>query len=1100
MQLKALCKPARGRTLTKTLLIMNITAIFLLSACLTASAAGYSQITLSETNAPMQKVLREIQKQSGYDFLCTYELLEKAGNLSVKVNNVSIQAAVEACLKGKGLTFEIQEKTVVIKLAPAPLLRPEVNLPVPPADIHGRVGNESGEPMAGATVTLTNGKLRRNIVTNSAGEFIINDLPDGKYLAEISFIGYETFRRELVIKAKTLELNVIMKRAQSGLDEMQVIAYGSTTKRLSIGNVSTVKAEDIAKQPVSNPLAALEGRVPGLIVNQATGLPGGDYSTEIHGQSFIFAGGDPLIVIDGTPIEGWPFGGSAVLSYGNMLNYVNPQEIESIDVLKDADATAIYGSRGANGVILITTKRGKAGNMHANVNAFTGWGNINTKMKLMNSQQFIAMRREAFANDAAVPGSSDMDLNGIWDSTSYTDWKKAMVGNNSGYSEIQASISGGTQATQYSIGGNYHKETTVFPSNFGNTKGSAHFSINSASANNKFRVQLSGSYMSDNDNLPYFDLMSFIFNSPVSPPSYNKDGTLNWTNNWQNPYGNLATTYMRKSTNFYGNAELSYRIVKGLLFKVPLGYSSFNSTNTQTIPSISKPPPATPGSADFSQGYMNGWNIEPQLTYDRWTDFGKFDVLAGFTLRENASLSTVQSGYAYSNDALLNSISGAQTVTAYDTYLLYKYSAVFGRISYNLSDRYLLNVSARRDASSNFGPGNQVADFWSAGGAWIFSGEKPVRSALPFLSFGKLRVSYGTTGIDQIGYYQFLDLYRATQNTYQGATGYYPAGVGNPNLAWGLTKKLETGLDLGFFKDRILLNANFYLNRSSNQLIVYPLPSITGFQGVYTNFDATVENRGYELTLNTENIKGGNFTWKTSINLTLPSNKLLSFPGLAVSSYANQYVVGKPITINKVLHKADVDPQTGVYRFTDNKGNLTFTPNTLTDATSIVDFAPRYYGGFQNSFEYQGFSLDFLFQFVNKTARNSLFFYSAPGSSATMNQPVNVLDRWQKPGDIKPFEKFSQNIGGAALQAYSYVAGSDAAYSDASFIRLKNVSLAWQLPARWMKKWQMQSCSIYMHAQNLLTFSKYKGFDPENVSLQVLPPLRVITFGAQISL
>jgi len=434
---------------------------------------------------------------------------------------------------------------------------------------------------------------------------------------------------------------------------------------------------------------------------------------------------------------------------------------------------------------------------------------------------------------------------------------------------------------------------------------------------------------------------------------------------------------------------------------------------------------------------------------------------------------------------------------------IYKYNALFGRLNYNWEDKYLIDITANRDGSSRFGPDNRFANFYALGAGWIFSKENFVQKELPFLSFGKLRGSYGTTGSDQVGNYSYLDLYNNIPNIgvpYQGANGIYPTQIYTPNLAWELTTKSEAGLELGFFKDRITLNISFYLNHSSNELVNYSLPSITGFIDVEKNLPAVVQNKGWEFELNTINIVSKNFRWTSSFNLTINSNILASgSPGLA--SYLEQKV-GDPIESQYVYRFLGVNPITGIYQFADSHGNPTYNPNPATDLTYLISDAQRFYGGFQNSVSYRNFQLDFLFQFVNRPeAPIYKFNYIAGffGGYDGSNQPVTILSRWQQPGDVSNVERFSTNF--SLLNSYSDATSSNLAYGDGSYIRLKNLSLSWALPEEWIKKISLKNLRIYLQGQNLLTITKYQGLDPEYpASNLTLPPLKVWTLGVQATL
>jgi TonB-dependent starch-binding outer membrane protein SusC len=430
---------------------------------------------------------------------------------------------------------------------------------------------------------------------------------------------------------------------------------------------------------------------------------------------------------------------------------------------------------------------------------------------------------------------------------------------------------------------------------------------------------------------------------------------------------------------------------------------------------------------------------------------------------------------------------------------VYKYNAVFGRINYNYRDKYIVNLTARRDGSSRFGSENQFHNFGSAAIAWLFSNEKFVKN-IPFLSFGKLRASYGTTGNDQIGDYQFMNLYQTVTNIrtpYRGITGIQPTGLPNPYLEWEETRKLQMGIDLSFFTEKVIIAVNYFRNRSSNQLLSYNLPRTTGFSNIVAfNFPATVQNSGWEFAFNSVNVTTKDFKWNMGINLTLPKNKLIAFPNLSTSSYVSDLVIGKPITLAVLYHYLQVDPSIGLYQFVGKDDMPTSSPDFSTDRMQTKNTSPEFFGGIQNSFYYKGFELDFLFQFVKQIGPNYMFG-NIPGQGFT-NQPIYVLNRWKKAGDEADIQKYSTGSDVNPLLAYLGIISSDAAYSDASYIRLKNLSLSWQLPVKWQKKIHLRNSKVFVQGQNLITITNYKGLDPETKSSTTLPPLRVLSAGVTV--
>lgn len=1104
--------------------MLKITAFILLVCSLQLSAKTSAQepITVKAKGASLASVLKEVQRQTGYNFFLSEETIKNSKPIDIDVERATLKQVLDICFKNQPFTYSINENIITIIPKKKEKLNEEpTNSTLPPIDIEGRVVDKDGSALEGATIQVKG--TNRSTVTNSKGEFFLKDINENAVLI-ITNIGYKT--TTINLNGRT-SVNIALLTQVATMDEIQVIGYGQTTKRFNTGNVSTIKAADIQKQPVNNPLLALEGRVPGMFITQATGQPGSAVTVQIRGQNSISNGNDPLYIIDGVPYTSQNFlpslttvlGSSNTTSGGQFtsgspFSYLNPADIESIDILKDADATAIYGTRGANGVVLITTKKGKSGQTRTDFNVQNGWGKVAHKMKLLNLRQYLDMRYEAFKNDGAVPNpNADYDLT-LWDTTRVTDWQRELIGGTAKYIDIQGAISGGNANTQFFIGTGYHKETTVFPGNFNDQKGSVNFNINNVSSNQKFKVQLTGLYLIDNNHLSGYDLTQQALQlAPDAPAMYNSDGSINWATNssgvstWNNynPAAMLLLKYKNRTDNLVSNAVLSYNLLPGLDIKSSFGYTNTETHEIQTIPLSFQAPSVRPyvqRRASFSENNSNSWIIEPQISFNRKLAAGMISLVAGASIQQNTSNGQILDASGFNSDLLLQDIRSATVITPVSTVnAIYKYNAGFGRLNYTWQDKYIFDLTVRRDGSSRFGPAKQFHNFGAAGFAWIFSKEEFIKRSLPFLSFGKLRGSFGSTGSDQVGDYTFMDLYAPVSVgvPYQGAIGSTPNKIFTPDLSWEETKKIEVGLEVGFLQDRILLSTSFYHHRSTNQLAGYLLPSIAGFTTVQKNLPALVQNKGWEFDLRTTNIKYKNFQWTSSINLTMNRNALISGAN-GLSAYY-QAKIGYPLTSRFVYRFLGVDPLTGQYQVADSHGNPTLSPNPSTDATVLVDINPKFYGGFQNSISYKGFQLDFLFQFKNQPKALNYFYGShIPGSftgSFGGNQSVNVLNHWQQPGDVKPIQRYSQNL--STYPSYSNAQQSDQVYSDASFFRLKNLSLSWQLPMTWKKKLHLQNMRLYAQGQNLWTVTSFYGLDPASPGSTLLPPLRVITGGIQVT-
>lgn len=473
---------------------------------------------------------------------------------------------------------------------------------------------------------------------------------------------------------------------------------------------------------------------------------------------------------------------------------------------------------------------------------------------------------------------------------------------------------------------------------------------------------------------------------------------------------------------------------------------------------------------------------------------GRVNILFGSTFQERTTKSTFINASNYTSDLLLNSAAAAGQITATNTSSQYRYTAFFGRVNFNWENRYILNLSARRDGSSRFGPENRFANFGALGSAWILSNESFFKRKIKFLSYSKIRFSYGITGNDQIGNYKYLDLWSSTPTTYQNVPGLQPNSLFNPNFEWEKNKKTEVAIELGAIKDRILLSLSYYSNRSSNQLISYQLPDQTGFTSITKNLPALVQNSGIEIAIATKNISAKKFNWTSSFNITIPKNKLVSFPGLSSSSYSSFYREGQSLNIINKAKFLGVNPTTGTYIVEDyNKDGIISFP---ADYQFLGNTDPKFYGGFQNSLEYSRVSLSFFLDFRKQIGRNYLAYIDRNPPGIALNQPSVVLNRWQNVGDNAMIQKLtSRFFGSTAATGANYLSNSNGIYSDASFIRLKNVSISYTFSPELLKKLHIETSRVYLNAQNILLITNYRGADPETQDIYVLPPLKTVVIG-----
>jgi TonB-linked SusC/RagA family outer membrane protein len=1062
-------------------------------------------ISLDYHNAPFTTVVKAIEQRSG--LIIMYELtpdIEK-DRVSISVSNRPAAEALDLLVHGRLLKWSLKEAENIVRLEradaeePSPANANSNPLPPDPPRLTGIIMDAWGRPLAGATIAVRNSKAFAT--TDAAGVFFIQ-AKEGDLII-CTFVSCEP--RIIKISADMFRLRslgpIALVQSVSGLDETVVIAYGTTTRRFSTGSVSTVSGEEIQRQPVSNTLDALEGKVPGLFISGANGVTGSQRNINIRGQLSIASGQMPLFIIDGVPFVETPINQLGNSSYGQQgaagpidpLNSVNPADIENISVLKDGDATAIYGSRGANGVILITTKKGKTGATRFDLNAYTGGAKVTHTIPLLDLQQYLAMRHAAFAGDGTTPTPSNAPDLTVWDTTRSTDFKKKLIGGTARQTEVTGAFSGGDQRLHYLFSNTLRHESTVYPGDFGYNRFASHLSIDNTSLNGKFAVTVTAFYTKESNNKPMSDLTGSI-NLPPDYPLYNTDGTLNWTGGLNNPLSTLLQTSRFSSDNLLANTTLRYTLLPGLNAKVSAGYNKINQSFSLLSPLTSLNPNTTSeSSATYFSNYVQSYIVEPQLDYARTIGKGKLTVTAGGTWQQSEFVQPYfVDASGFSNDNLMNSWTAASNIGYKSSgYTQYKYASGFGRINYSWMDRYLLNLTGRRDGSSRFGPDRRWGNFGSAGAGWIFSNETWMKNATPWLSYGKLRASYGTIGNDQIADYGYLSTYSSLPYPYGGAA-IYPSLIANPYYGWETNHKLDLGLETGFLKDRILASATWFSSRTNDQLIRAPLSSQAGFTYYQANLPALLQSTGWEFELKTTNIRTKKVLWTSSFNLTVPRNKLVSFPGLEKTIYAYSYVVGKPINNYSGYHFTGLT--NGVATVADLTKDGMITPGLPQtqkgDYYMIATTTPKFYGGFSNTLQYGDFQLDVLLQFV-KQLKPGIRQSSQLSPGFMINQDSHILSDGFKP---------TMTDGSTADNAYvNYYLQSDASYSDASYIRLKNVSLTYELPASWMKAAKIRAAGVFVRGQNLVTITHYFGFDPETGGYS-LPPLKQVVAGIHCSL
>ena len=960
--------------------------------------------------------------------------------------------------------------------------------------ISGTVTNTDKMPIPGVNITFKN--KSGGTTTNFDGEYELNAQAQDSLI--FAYLGYQT---QTIAVTNQTQINITLQKEENSLGDLVINAgYYTTTERERTGSIEKVSAEEIELQPVVNPLQTLQGRMPGVEVVQQSGVTGLAASIQIRGQNSLRNspgnnGNQPLFIVDGVPINSSPVRTSGLLTNVpglDPLNALNLANIESIEVLKDADATAIYGSRGANGVVLITTKKAKnqGGKLQIEARLYSGFSEVSHQMELLNTQEYIAMRQQALANDGVEPTQYNAPDLVLWDQNRYTDWQEELFGQTASITNANIAVASGNETTSFNLGTGYHKESTVFPGDFGYQKLTANVNINHHAKDQKLQLNFSANYGVDQNKLFNNSLVSLATSLPPNaPPIYTESGELNWENwVWEgNPIAQLEKKHTVSSTNLFTNFNFSYELFKNLNFKTNLGYSHLNNNEVLKNPKLAYNPENWNNiysSSTHTDIQRKSWIVEPQITYTFKKDKLQLEALAGLTFQQSQDDLLVVIGNNYSNEQTIGNLTAAEEVRVNtDETIDYRYSAVFGRVGVNWDQKYYVNFTGRRDGSSRFGAENRFANFGAIGAAWIFSEEEYAKN-VEWLSFGKLRASYGSTGSDQIPDYGFMDTYEPTP----GPGGLYPTQLTNPEYSWEVNKKLEAALELGLIDNRIQFDLSWYRNRSSNQLVGYPLPSITGFTSVQANFPATVQNTGWELGLTTRNFTSEKLKWSTSINLTIPRNELVAFENIEQSPYQNIYRVGEPLNIALRYRYLGINPETGFYQVEDinNDGSYNYD-----DRVVIQNLGRRYYGGLTNTLTWGNVNLQFLLEYVNQKNYNFFTNYTAPGNYG--NKPVEVLNAWQQEGDNTIIQQFSQSS--TANSAYANAIRSNLSVSDASFLRLKTISLAYNLPIKDLAV-GIHNAKLFMHGQNLFTLTDFKGLDPQTG--MSLPPLKTITLGVQL--
>lgn len=1122
--------PDRWRSITKILLVMKLTALLLTVTFLQAYASGSAQsVTLSGKDIPLKRVFSAIKEQTGYVVFYNQNMLAGTKPVTLTVFNMPLTDLLTTVFTDQPVNFLIQDKTIILSRKMIVEKAPEfedilqVDQYVP---INGTIKSTEGEFLYGVSVRVKNSSI--GTTTDHFGNFQLKKAQD-KSIIEFSAIGYETVELTVVqsgddfkmvtaekvsfttnsqISKGSIYLTLNMKKSLSVLDETQIIAYGKTSRRYSTGNVGTVKGEDIRRQPVMNVLQALEGRVAGLNLSPNTGNSAAPVKVEIRGRNSLNpnALSEPLYVIDGVPqaalnsgglIQGLGLNTGAVQAgltntYGeNPLFYLNPRELESVDVLKDADATAIYGARGANGVILITTKRNKPGPTSFRLNIGRGTTSIQRQLKMLSTEEYLAMRREALRNDGILPDMYNAPDLTTWDQNKYTNWQDYFFTPGNTFT-ADAGLSGGIAQTSYGINAGYQSEEPIMNQGGKNIRANVSGNLNHTTLDQKLKFGFTSRLtVTNSDAIRGGD---YIYTAPNAPDVYTEKGDFNfipYRGRFSSlfPFGALKRVSESETEAIANNLNLSYEIIKGLIISVNAGYTFSNNDNKYLNPSASADAQwGNLSTAYFGKSSTSNWIVEPQISYNAFLGKGNLTVQVGASAQDirNEGITTI--GLMFPNDNLMKSPNNASIKQIIESSGQYKYTAIFGIINYKWDNKYIIDLNGRRDGSSKFGPGRQFGNFGSVGATWIASQEQWIKSILPsWWSFVKFSGSYGIAGGDAVGDYEFLTRWGSTPGgtpgeallSYNGTTAYHLIAPVNQDFRWEQTRKVDVSTTLGFVQDRINVSAAYYKHKSGNQLALMPTPIYTGFGQVRVNSPAVVENSGWEVTMLGTIINTKDWQLSANFNISANKNVLVDFPGIESSNYANTYAVGYSLSSKFLYHYIGINPATGDFMVEDRNKNGTISmfgglPKLPEDDRYIVyDLNPDYFGGFGLNVGYKDFQLSGQFVFKKQLGEDP-YFNSQIGAMKNVHIPQEIKDNhWQKPGDIALYPKYT------TMALNNLMRSSDRFYTDASFLKLGTLSLSYDLPAALLNKVKIKQCRFLISTQNLFTITSYKGIDPE---------------------
>lgn len=1125
---------------------MKLIILLLTIAFLQVDAKSFSQITLDLKDAPLQKVFNEIERQTSYGFLYTKKMLSNAGKVTIEIRNASISQVLNECFKGQSLEYSIDNNTIVITRKILPVNNQFFS--VPPLDIHGRVLNENGRPISG--VSVINKRSRKGTATNEEGYFTLD--AEKNDVLEVSFVGYKTY--EYTVTSTTSDINIRLEIGFSSLEETIVIGYGSSKRKDLTGSVSAISPKSIQDVPFTTIDNALAGKAAGVQVTKSDGTPGGAVRIRVRGSTSLLGGNDPLYIIDGVPIQvqsnyinpgfdvSSPVGndvtGSGGVSAGmstafvNGLNSVgglNIDDIESITILKDASSTAIYGSKAANGVIIITTKKGKKDMKPQIVLSYYSTFTKPINPTLLNGEQYKMLLTEAAKNDfayrTATGQSISQELNAIVNSPdtyfgkANTNWLDLVTRNT--YSDnAELSVQGGGSATRYYSSIAYNSTPGVVNgTDYKRISGKLNIE-NEIGSHFRFITNINLGYVNQN-------ITNGAFGQALrARPDYAPyDSTGNFTSfekvgysyfGLQNPLAQITATNNSKTLSLLGSVTGVYNFNSNLEFKstVSLNMQNYNQRNYTpsylSIGSFYGNVANNGGIGGNSTSQLNNWFVENTLSYDKiFSEKHALNVLIGTSYETRKVNFFSATGTGYPNDNVLNNLSSATTLlfskgdnpTKPQSYLL----SFYARANYSLLDKYLFTFTGRADGSSKFGPHDKFGYFPSGAVAWRLSKESFMTN-IRWIDDIKLRGSYGLTGTQNIGDQMYRTLY--SPYSYGGTSALIPTQLGNPGIKWETTKETDAGIDFSLFKNRLQATVDYYKKQTDGALLSLPVAQSSSYSSLLNNV-VNIRNTGYELSLQGDIIRSKNFRWNASLNVTWNKSLVTKLSAdadlgqigdLTGLEYQNTAIIeGKPLGLITGLKITGIikttkeleDYKSALGGYADpTAGYAPFAYVSLGDAMFALDtsdgygryplfnqiignVAPKYFGGFTQEFTYKNFDLSLYFTFSQGGKLMWGDDVSSLGFVGTSNANAVMLKRWtpDNPNSNQPRLVWKD-------QALQY--NTSLSIFNSSYVKLRTATLNYRFNrANWMGKAGIANVSVFASATNLFTITKYPGNDPE---------------------